>query len=132
MRLFRLPVTAIWPKFGRVSKIGKIGLRGAVSQFCYALSAAVLSARYCADFLRISDFSQNALTFLRIPEIVLPRRPVTAIWPNSGPISEIAERRLREAVLSFCCSFSAAILPARYFADFLRISDFSQNILTVP
>ena len=60
------------------------------------------------------------------------RRPVTAIWPDFGRISEIAEIRLRGAVSPFCCAFAAAVLPARYFANFSRISDFSQNILTSP
>ena len=58
------------------------------------------------------------------------RLPATAIWPNFGRVSEIAE--LRWAVSPFCCAFSAAVLSARYFADFLRISDFPQNVLTIP
>ena len=45
------------------------------------------------------------------------RRPVTAIWPDFGRVSEIAEIQLRWPVSPFCCAFSAAVLSGGYFAN---------------
>ena len=58
------------------------------------------------------------------------RRPVTAIWPNFGRVSDIAEIRLREAVSPFCCFGSRS--PREIFRRFFYVSGFSLNILTFP
>ena len=126
--LFRRPVTAIWPNFGRISGIAEIRLREAVSPFCCAFSEAALPAGYFADFFMISGFSRNILTFVSF--WFRKWAPGAAICHNSGRVSEIAEIRLREAVSPFCCFGSRS--PREIFRRFFHVSGFSLNILTFP